>query len=84
MSDEEWLNYRINEAVNESTRPLLEQLAAISERLSYLAPLREEPRQADRAPISPTPLGVPAFAINRTKPLLNPPKFSGKRVKYAA
>lgn len=84
VPDEEWLNHRINEAVNASTRPLLEQLAAISERLNHSLPPREEPQQTDRTPASPTPIGAPAFASYRTKPLPNPPKFSGRRVEYAA
>jgi len=89
--DEQWVDQRIQEALNASVRPLQEQLAVLTELLSR-SQLAASPPGNLRVPASEEETGVrtpvsitaPTPPTLRTKPLPNPSKFSGKRREYTA
>lgn len=78
LSQQERLDQHIQNAVNSATGPLQEQLTAIREMLISSA------SATNRAAAPAEPARTEHHGHARTKPLPDPPKFSGKRSEYAA
>ncbi|KAF5520608.1 hypothetical protein CGCA056_v007737 [Colletotrichum aenigma] len=88
------INRRVNEAVNASIRPLQDQMTQLLTALNGLmstdratpTPLTSSvptPSTADTT-IQAISDGITIATEGRKKPLLNPPKFTGRRKDYAA
>ena len=92
---EEWMQRHIREAVYASSKPLQEALAAMRQQQGqqHLAPPTTTVHTPDGTPATSEPSRTPSPApaaplpinpFRRTKPMKDPPRFTGKRTEYGA